>query len=86
MYLTNRAKDGIPVWPAEICWRPETSDCISVGICIVDHNVGCIIRLDLGCKILEQKSATVRSSSDIETYCMNLNMIVHILGFNSEQE
>lgn len=87
MYLTNRAKDCVPVWPAEICWRPKTSDGIPIGIGVVDHDIRCIVRLYLGGEILCEKiSYRSRLVSDTEAYCMNLNMIVHVLCLNSEQQ
>lgn len=85
MYLTNGAEDCTPVGPAEICWCPETGDCISIGIGIIDHDVRCIVRLDFSGKVLYRMiSNRPEAVSYTETYSMDLNMIVHILRLNGE--
>lgn len=55
MYLPNGAKDRIPVRPTKICWRPETSDGITIGIGIIDHDVSCVVGLDLGSEVLDEE-------------------------------
>ncbi len=54
MYLLNGAKDRIPIRPPEIRWRPETSDGITIGIGVVDHDICCVVRLNLRCKVLDE--------------------------------
>ncbi len=67
--LPDTLEYHIPVRSSEIRWRSETCDSILLRIDIVDHDIRCIISLDLGGKI-----------------CVDFNVVVHILGFDSEEE
>lgn len=42
----------IPVWSSEVGGRAQTSDGIAVRVGVVNHDVGCIVRLDLRGKVL----------------------------------
>lgn len=54
MDLANRAEDHVPVWTAEVCWRPQSGDGVLLCICIVYHNIGGVIDLDSGGKVLSR--------------------------------
>ncbi len=69
MDLPDTLEDHIPIWSAEICGRSETRDSIAVRIRIINHDVCCVVNLDLGCEV-----------------GVNLDMIVHVLGFDGEEQ
>jgi hypothetical protein len=48
-------EDHIPVRSAKVCGRAETGDGVLFGIGVVDHDVGCIVGLDLGGEILHSR-------------------------------
>ena len=48
VYRTNTFEDGVPVGSAKVCRCPQSGDGILLGVCIVNHNVGGIVGLDLG--------------------------------------
>jgi hypothetical protein len=49
MQSTDGWKDHVPIGASEIGWGAESSDGISLGICIVDHDIGGIVGFDLRC-------------------------------------
>jgi len=52
MNLADALEYHIPVRSTEVGWCSQTSDGILFGVRVVDHDVGGIISLDLGCKVL----------------------------------
>ena len=52
MDFADRLEDHVPIRAAKICWCTEASDSILFCICIVDHNIGCIICFDFGGEVL----------------------------------
>lgn len=53
--LPNGFEDGIPVGTAEVGGRTKTGDSVLLGVGVVDHDVSCVVYLDLGGKILDGK-------------------------------
>ena len=58
MDLPNGLEDHVPVRAAEVGRRAQTSDGILLGIGVIDHDVGGIVGLDLGCEILQNELAS----------------------------
>lgn len=52
MDLPNRLEDHVPVWSTEVGGSSQTGDGILFSICVVNHDVGCIIGLDLCSEVL----------------------------------
>jgi hypothetical protein len=45
-------ENHVPVGAAEVCGCAETGDGVLFGVGIVDHDVGCVVGLDLGGEVL----------------------------------
>jgi hypothetical protein len=87
MYFTNRAENRIPIRSSEICWCTKACNRISVGIGVIDHDIRCIIRLDLRSKILTKPYQQMSHlHENPRTHSMDLDMIVNILRFNGEEQ
>jgi hypothetical protein len=55
VYLANGFEDHVPVGAAKVCGRAETGDSVLFGIGVVDHDVGCVVSLDLGGEVLHSR-------------------------------
>jgi len=52
MNLPNGLEDHVPIWATEVGGSSQTGDGILFSICVVNHNVGCIVGLDLCSEVL----------------------------------
>ena len=52
MDLSNRFEDHVPIWATEVGGSSQTGDGILFSICIVNHDVRCIVGLDLCSEVL----------------------------------
>jgi hypothetical protein len=50
--FADRFENHVPVGAAEVGGCAETGDGVLFGVGIVDHDVGCVVGLDLGGKVL----------------------------------
>lgn len=50
--LADPPEHRVPVWPPKVRGGAQAGDGILVRIGVVDHDVGCIVRFDLGSQIL----------------------------------
>ncbi len=50
--LANRPENHVPVGATKVGGRTETSDGILLSVGVVDHNVRCVVSLDLCSEIL----------------------------------
>lgn len=50
--LADGLEDHVPVGAAEVCGRAEPGDGVLFGVGVVDHDVGCVVGLDLGGEVL----------------------------------
>ena len=50
--LADGLEDHVPVGTTEVGGCPETSDGVLFGVGVVDHDVRCVIVLDLGGEVL----------------------------------
>jgi hypothetical protein len=56
MDLADGLEDHVPVWSTEISGGTKTGDGVLFGICVVDHDVCCIICFDLCGEVLKRLS------------------------------
>ena len=54
--LADGFEDHVPVGATEVGGSSQTGDGILFSICVVNHDVGCIVGLDLCCEILDAVS------------------------------
>lgn len=54
MDLTNRLEDHVPVGTTKVGRGAKTSNGILFSVCVVDHNVGCVVGLDLCGEVLQE--------------------------------
>jgi hypothetical protein len=54
--LADRLEDHIPVGATEVCGCAQTGDGVLFGVGIVDHDVCCVVGLDLGGEVLHDIS------------------------------
>jgi len=52
----NGLEDHVPVGATEVGGSSQTGDGILFSICVVNHDVGCIVGLDLCCEVLDAVS------------------------------
>jgi hypothetical protein len=52
--LSDTLEYCVPVRTTKIRWGAKAGDCITVGIGIVDHDICCVVYLDLRCQVLEK--------------------------------
>lgn len=50
--LANGLENHVPVGAAEISGRAQTGDGVLLGVGVVDHDVRCVVDLDLGGEVL----------------------------------
>lgn len=87
MESADRFERSIPIWTTEVRRCTETCNCVVVGVGVIDHDVCRIILFDLGGKILTQTLVSKGSRLVGErAYRQNLDMIIHILSFNSHEQ
>lgn len=53
MDFANGFENHVPVWSTEICGCAETGDGVLFGVCVVDHDVCCVVGFDLCGEVLE---------------------------------
>jgi hypothetical protein len=53
--LADGFENHVPVGAAEVCGGAETSDGVLFGVGVVDHDVGCVVGLDLCGEVLMDK-------------------------------
>lgn len=53
MDLADRFKDHVPVRSTEVGRRAQTGDSVLFGVGVVDHDVCCVVCLDLGGEVLQ---------------------------------
>jgi hypothetical protein len=53
MDLANGLEDHVPVGATEVCGCAETSDGVLLGVGVIDHDVSCVVGLDLGSEVLD---------------------------------
>lgn len=46
-------EDHVPVWTTEVCGGTETGDGVLFGVCVVDHDVCCVVCFDLCGEVLD---------------------------------
>lgn len=56
MDLADRLEDHVPVRTSEVGRGAQTSDCILFGVGVIDHDVCCVIDLDLCGEVLKNVS------------------------------
>lgn len=57
--LAYTLEDHVPVGTAEVGWGAQAGDGVLLGVGVIDHDVGCVVSLDLGCEILSEVLALV---------------------------
>jgi hypothetical protein len=60
MNLSNGLEDHVPVWTTEVGGSSQTGDGILFSICVINHDVGCIVGLDLCSEVLGAVSYDTR--------------------------
>lgn len=50
--LADGLEDHVPVGATEVCGCAETGDGVLFGVGVVDHDVCCVVGLDLGSEVL----------------------------------
>lgn len=86
MDFANALEDHVPVGATKVRRCSQTSDSILFSVGIVNHDVGCVISLDLGRQILEERvlAKTQRKTEfNKMAYRVNLNGVIHILSLDS---
>ena len=54
--LSDRGKHSVPVRAAKVRWGSKTGDSVLFCVCVVDHDVGCVVRLDFSGEILKEEA------------------------------
>ena len=50
--LPDGFENGVPVWTTEVGGCAQTGNGVLLGVGVVDHNVRCVVCLDLGSEVL----------------------------------
>ena len=88
--LADRLEHCVPVGSTEIRWGTEPRDGVLIRIRVVDHDVGRVIRFDLGREVLRKfrlaSPLVQRVWTRALTYGMDLDVTVHILRFDGHEQ
>lgn len=84
--LADRLEDHIPVWTTKVGRSAQARDRVLFGVGIVDHDVCRVIDLDLGSEVLMGVSLWKGRRLAVMTYCVNLNVVLQVLGLDSQKE
>lgn len=82
--FTNALEDHVPVGAAKVRRRSKTCDGVGLRVCIVDHDIGSIIHLDLRSEVLDARQYHPDGLHSNVTYRVDLNVVLKVLSFNSE--
>lgn len=52
MDFADGLEDHVPVWTTKVCRGAETGDGVLFGVCVIDHDVCCVICFDLCGEVL----------------------------------
>jgi hypothetical protein len=88
--LTDRLENHVPVRATEVSGCAQAGDGVLFGVGVVNHDVRCVVGFDSGREVLQICQHDIQSLPEIEkieeTYGVDFNMVVQILGFNGKQE
>ena len=84
--LPDRLENHVPVGATKVCWCTQTGNSVLLGVGVVNHDVGCVVCLDLCGEILEYVSLCHDREWLVVPYCVDFDVVVKILRLDSQQQ
>lgn len=83
--LPDGFEDSIPIGTTKVGSRSQSSDGVGLRIRVINHNVGGIVRLDVGRKILFNRLDEWNQHDFSLAHCMYLNVAIQVLRLNRHE-